>query len=134
MDHTEDLKLRALHWLHEQPGNAYLQETNVLASVFPDGPCLTHDKLDIIVADAEGMLYSVFQSYLTDFWSVLELVDGLGDPDDVYKRKVKKGADCADISSVLAFLILTPSSRRKSKPFSLHSFAIGYSPFFPPAS
>ena len=54
------------------------------------------------------MLYSVFQSYLTDSLSVLELVDGLGDPDDVYKRKVKKGADCADISSVLAFLILTP--------------------------
>ena len=44
------------------------------------------------------MLYSVFQSYLTDFWSVLELVDGLGDPDDVYKRKVKKDAHCADIS------------------------------------
>jgi hypothetical protein len=80
------------HMLHEQPENAYLQEIDVLASVFPDGPCLTHNKLDIIVADVEGMLYSVFQSYLTNFLSVLELIDGLGNPDDVYKRKGKKGA------------------------------------------
>jgi len=93
MEPTKGLQSRALQWLHEQLENAYVQETNVLPSVFPDGPCLTHDKLDIIVADAEGMLYSVFQSYLTDFLSVLELIDGLGDPYDVYKRKVKKGAD-----------------------------------------
>jgi hypothetical protein len=93
----EDLKLRALQWLHERPENAYLQETNNLASVFPDGPCLTHDKSDIIVADPEGMFYSVFQSCLTDILSVLELIDGLGDPDDVYKRKIKKGTYCADI-------------------------------------
>jgi hypothetical protein len=98
LEPTEGLQLRALQWLHEQPENAYLAETIPLASVFPDGPCLTYDKLDIIVADVEGMLYSVFQSYLTDFLSVLELVDGLGDPDDLYKRKVKKGAHCADIS------------------------------------
>jgi hypothetical protein len=39
--------------------------------------------------------------------SVLELVEGLGDPDDAYKRKVKKGAHCVDISYVLALLILT---------------------------
>ena len=47
-----------------------------------------------------GMLYSVLQPYLTDFVSVLKLVEGLDDPDDVYKRKVNKGAHCADISSV----------------------------------
>ena len=63
--------------------------------------------LDIIVADADGMLYSVFPSHLTDFLSVLELIDGLGDPDDIYKGKVKKGVHC-DISSVLVFLILMP--------------------------
>ena len=108
MDPTEDLKLRALHWLHQQPADGHLPVTKKLASIFPNGPRLSDDQLDIIVADTEGMLYSVFQSYLTDFLSVLELVDGLGDPDDVYKRKVKKGADCADITSVLAFLILTP--------------------------
>jgi hypothetical protein len=98
MEPAKGLQSLALQWLHKQPENAYLQEMNLLASAFPDGPCLTHDKLDIIVADAEGMLYSVFPSYLTDFFSVLELIDGLGDPDDVYKRKVKKGAHYDDIS------------------------------------
>jgi hypothetical protein len=98
MEPTTCLQSRALQWLHKQPENAYLQGTDALASAFPNGPCLTHDKIDIIVADAEGMLYSVFPSYLTDFLSVLELIDGLGDPDDVYKRKVKKGVHCDDIS------------------------------------
>ena len=37
--------------------------------------------------------------------SVLELVDGLGDPDDAYKRKVKKGAHHVDIFYVLALFI-----------------------------
>lgn len=69
-----------------------------LVSIFPKAPRVSDDQLDIVVADTEGMLYSVLQSYLTDFVSVLELVEGLGDPDDVYKRKVKKGAHCADIS------------------------------------
>ena len=98
MEPVEDLQSRVLQWLHTQPENDYLQEMSLLASAFPDGPCLTQDQLDIIVADAEGMLYSVFPSYITDFLSVLELVDGLGDPDFVYKRKVKKGAHCDDIS------------------------------------
>jgi hypothetical protein len=69
-----------------------------LASLFPNGPRLSDDQLDILVADAEGIFYSVLQSYIIDFVSVLELVEGLGEPDDVYKRKVKKGAHCADIS------------------------------------
>ena len=69
-----------------------------LASIFPNGPCLTRDKLDTIVADAEGMFCSVLQSDLTDFFLVLESCEGLGDPDHVYKRKVKKGAQCHDIS------------------------------------
>ena len=38
--------------------------------------------------------------------SVLELVEGLGDPDHAYKRKVKKGVRRVDISFVLAFFIL----------------------------
>jgi len=44
-----------------------------------------------MVADAEGMLHFVLQFYFTEFVLVLELIEGLGDPDDVYKRKVKKG-------------------------------------------
>ena len=39
--------------------------------------------------------------------SVLELVEGLGDPDDAYQRKVKKGAHGVNISYVLDLLILT---------------------------
>lgn len=91
MDPAEDLKSRALQWLHQQDGQLLL--TKKLASIFPSGPRLSDERLDIIVADTEGMLYSVLQSYLTDFVSVLELIEGLGDPDDVYRRKVKKGAD-----------------------------------------
>ena len=37
--------------------------------------------------------------------SVLALVEGLGDPDDVYKRKLKKGAHRVDIFYVLALFI-----------------------------
>jgi len=44
-----------------------------------------------MVADAEGVVHFVLQLYFTEFASVLELIEGLGDPDDVYKRKVKKG-------------------------------------------
>ena len=98
MNPTEDLKLRALQWLHQQSAGGHISVTNKLASVFPNSPRLSDDQLDIIVADTEGMLYSVLQLRLTDFVSVLELIEGLGDPDDVYKRKVKKGAYCADIS------------------------------------
>jgi hypothetical protein len=96
LDPTEDLQPRALRWLHQQDG--HLPVTKKLTSLFPNGPGLSDDQLDIIVADVGGMFYSVLQSYITDFVSVLELVEGLGDPDDVYKRKVKKGAHCADIS------------------------------------
>ena len=79
-----------------------------LASLFPNGPRLSDDQLDIIVSNAEGMFCSVFQAFIADFVLFLELVEGLGDPDDVYKRKVKKGTHCVDISYVLALLILTP--------------------------
>jgi hypothetical protein len=64
MEPTKDLQLHALRWLHKQSENVYLQEMNLLASAFPDGPCLTHNKLDIIVVDAEGMVYPVFPSIL----------------------------------------------------------------------
>ena len=94
----EDLQLRALQWLHQQPADGHLQAMENLASIFPNGPCLTHNKLDIIVANVECMFYSVFQSYFTDFFPVLELSEGLGDPDHIYKRKVKEGAHCDDIS------------------------------------
>ena len=98
MDPSEDLKSRALQWLHQQAADGHLPLTKKLASIFTRGPRLSDDQLDIIVADTEGMSCSVLQPYLTDFVSVLELVEGLGDPDDAYKRKVKKGAHCADIS------------------------------------
>ena len=66
-----------------------------VSSVFPDGPHpARHSKLDILVADPEGMFYSILQSYLTDFLPVQELLEGLGDPYDAYKRKVKKGEYC----------------------------------------
>ena len=44
------------------------------------------------------MLYSILQFYITDFVSVLELMDNLDDLDDSYKRKVKKGEHCTYIS------------------------------------
>ena len=69
-----------------------------LASIFTSGPHMSDDQLDIIVANTEGMSYSALQPYLIDFASVLELVEGLGDPDDAYKRKIKKGAQYAYIS------------------------------------
>ena len=98
MQPREDLKSRALQWLHQQPADGHLQAMESLTSIFPNGPCPTHNKLDIIVADAEGMFYSVLQSDLTDFFLVLESSEGLGDPDHVYKRRVKKGAHRHDIS------------------------------------
>ena len=98
MQPEEDLKSRALQWLHQQPADGHLRAMGSLTSIFPNGPCPTHDKLDIIVANAEGMFYSVLQSDLTDFFSVLESSEGLGDLDHVYKRRVKKGAHCHDIS------------------------------------
>jgi hypothetical protein len=52
---------------------------------------------DIIVADAQGKFYSILQSYFTDLVSVLEMVEDLRDPYDVYRRKTKKGAHCAGI-------------------------------------
>ena len=42
---------------------------------------------------------------MPDFMSVLELVEGLGDPDHAYKRKAKKGAHRVDIPYVLALFI-----------------------------
>ena len=97
MDPTEDLQSRALQWLHQQPAG-HLPVTKKLGSLFPNGPHPSDDQLDIIIVNADGMFYSALQSYITDFMSVLELIEGLGDPDDVYKRKVKKGSHCADIS------------------------------------
>jgi len=108
LDPEEGLPSRALLWLHNQPVNSHLPETKKLASLFPNGPHLSGDQLDIIISNSEGMLYSVFQAFIADFVSVLELVEGLGDPDHIYKRKVKRGSHCADVSYVLTLLILAP--------------------------
>ncbi|KDR71453.1 hypothetical protein GALMADRAFT_253758 [Galerina marginata CBS 339.88] len=73
----ETLQSRSLQWLHEQPEGSQMNDMKKLSFVFPHGPHKCDHlnlKLDIIVADAE----------------VLEMVDGLGDPYDVYKRWVKK--------------------------------------------
>ena len=66
-------KERVLQWLHVQPEDAQLDESKKLASVFSLGPGLSDDQLDIIVADGEGVFYSVFNSLLLliscQFWS-----------------------------------------------------------------
>ena len=90
------LQSRALQWLHQQPLDNQIEESETLLSVFPNGP--HGSDLDIIIADTEGMIYSIFQLYLTDFVSVLEMTEGLGDPYDACNRKLKKGAHAAGIS------------------------------------
>ncbi|KAF8329867.1 hypothetical protein F5887DRAFT_1003612 [Amanita rubescens] len=77
LDPRESLQSRVLQWLHEQPADGYLTVSWKLSSIFPTGLPLSDDRLDIIIADTE----------------VLELVEGLGDPDDAYKRMVKKALD-----------------------------------------
>ena len=58
--------------------------------------------------------------------SVLELVEGLGDPYDAYKRKVKKGAYRVDISYVLTLFI--PMLIALDDP---SSFSVGSRSFLP---
>ena len=70
LDPTEDLQSRALQWFRQQPAGGHLPVTKKLVSLFPNGPRLSDDQLD--VADAQGMFYSVIKSYITDFVSVLE--------------------------------------------------------------
>lgn len=55
---AEDLQLRALQWLHQQPVNDCITTTSrdEVKSLFPNGPSLSNDALDIIVADPESML------------------------------------------------------------------------------
>ncbi|KAJ3508829.1 hypothetical protein NLJ89_g5539 [Agrocybe chaxingu] len=77
LEPDESLQSRALLWLHQQPTNSQLKQTRRISTVFPSGPHPSDDKLDIIIADTD----------------VLELRDGLGDPNDRYKRKVKKALD-----------------------------------------
>ena len=44
--------------------------------IFPNGPHPVNDmRLDIIVANTEGMFYSFLQLHLTDASSVLEMID-----------------------------------------------------------
>ena len=98
------LQSRALQWLHQQPLDNQIEESETLLSVFPNGP--HGSDLDIIIADTEGMIYSIFQLYLTDFVSVLEMTEGLGDPYDVYNRKLKKGAHVLAYYRCLPFLFM----------------------------
>jgi hypothetical protein len=56
LEPEETLQPRALQWLHQQPVDGQLKETKNLSFIFPKGPDLSYDRLDIIVADAEGML------------------------------------------------------------------------------
>jgi hypothetical protein len=67
--------------------------------------------------------------------SVLELVKGLGDPDDAYKRKVKKGAHRVDISYVLTlFILMLLALDDRLKRFPPCSFSVGSRSFLPQAS
>ena len=87
----KDLQTRALRFLLEQQPDGRLQDRDMekLTSVFPD---LAGGVIHVIIADATGMLCSVFQPFLTDFLLVLESIDSVGDIDYHYKRKVRKGA------------------------------------------
>jgi len=59
LDPRESLQSRALHWLHQQPVDSHLPLTKKLTSIFPTGPHLSGEWLDIIIANTEGMLYAV---------------------------------------------------------------------------
>jgi len=98
------LQSRALQWLHQQSVDNQIKEMQLLSSVFPNGP--HGSDLDIIIADTEGMIYSIFKLYLTDFVSVLEMTEGLGDPYDVDYRKIKKGAHVLAFYRCLPFLFM----------------------------
>ncbi|PPR07054.1 hypothetical protein CVT26_005255 [Gymnopilus dilepis] len=75
IDPDETLQSRALQWLHEPPPDSQLEDDDGLYAIFEHGPHAVRDsKLDILIVDTE----------------VLEMVDGLGDPYDVYNRKVNK--------------------------------------------
>ena len=55
-----------------------------LSLIFSDGPHpLRGSKLDILVANAEDMFQLILHFYLNNFLSVLELLEGLGDPYDI---------------------------------------------------
>ena len=99
LEPTNTQRERAPQWLHEQPADSHLSTSKKLVSLFPGSPHSSDDQLDFIVADAEGMmLYSVFQTHLTDFLSVLEFTEGLGDADYQYKREITKSVYRADVS------------------------------------
>ena len=95
------LQLHALQWLYEQPIDNQIKETQLLSSVFPNGP--HGSDLDIIIANMEGM---IFQLYLTDFVSVLEMTKGLGDSYDMYDRKLMKCAHVLAYYRCLPFLFM----------------------------
>ncbi|PPQ82774.1 hypothetical protein CVT25_009269 [Psilocybe cyanescens] len=89
LEPKETRQPRSLRWLHNQPADSQLDEAKTLSDVFPNGPH-GKDRLDIIVADAEGMAYPIFQFCLADFMSVLEIIKGLDDPYNVYNSHIRK--------------------------------------------
>ena len=98
MQPDSDLQQRALQWLHQQPPGGDLRGTATIESSFPLGPSLSKDKIHIIVATPERMWYTVLHPILLLLMSVLESIEDLGDPHDVYQRKLKKGVHSTEIS------------------------------------
>ncbi|TDL20575.1 hypothetical protein BD410DRAFT_821803 [Rickenella mellea] len=68
-------RMRALQWLHQPANGSELDEDEYLDVLFPNGN--VQGMVDIIIADAE----------------VLEMLEGLGDPDNEYLRKIMKALD-----------------------------------------
>ncbi len=92
-----DLQQRALQWLHQQPPGSDLPVTATIESSFPSGP-IPKNRIHIIVATPERMLYTVLYPILLILMSVLQSLEDLGDPHDVYQRKLKKGLHITEIS------------------------------------
>jgi hypothetical protein len=80
------LPSRVLHWLtcNEQPVDSQLKHTKPLSSIFPDGPYPAGSLQPMRRVCSTSCL----QLYLADAGSpgsVLEIIDGLGGPYDMYK-------------------------------------------------
>jgi len=101
-----------------------LKEPTVLSSLFPNGP--SSGVIHIMVADSEGMFYSAFPLYIADFMSVLERVEGLGDPLYFKHKKLRKGADFVNIPCAIVFFMLTPRPRRAPRCITPFFFSIGH--------
>jgi len=52
-----DMVMRVLEWLHRQSDDKERRGVNLVATYFPDGPSVLGEKLDIILATPEGMIF-----------------------------------------------------------------------------